>query len=362
MEKCLNNHNKTSTLVLPRKQCGDSDLTLPVLGMGCWAFGGGEYWGDYSQKEADAAVRCAVEHGCNYFDTAELYNAGGSESSLGLALKGMPRDQVIIGTKINPSNVEPLTLVEHCEASLRRLQTDHIDIYMVHWPITAHSISHFTTEVKPTPSPVAAFETLRQLQQAGKIRHIGVSNFSRTKIDEALATGVKILVNQLPYSLLSRAIEIDILPYCRSKNIGVIGYMALWQGVLAGIYPKLEDIPVLQRRTRHFDSRRNSLIRHGLPGAEAETVSALAAIRSIAQSNQLTMSQLSLKWAVAREGITCSICSARSAGKLRENFDAVIAPLSHEIINELNLATQPLKEALGPSFDYWQHPDNDRTL
>ena len=124
------------------------------------------------------------------------------------------------------------------------------------------------------------------MQQAGKIRHIGVSNFSRTKIDEALATGVKILVNQLPYSLLSRAIEIDILPYCRSKNIGVIGYMALWQGVLAGIYPKLEDIPILQRRTRHFDSRHNSLIRHGLPGAEAETVSALAAIRSIAQSNQ----------------------------------------------------------------------------
>ena len=74
------------------------------------------------------------------------------------------------------------------------------------------------------------------------------------------------------------------------------------------------------------------------------------------------MAQISLKWAVAGEGITCSICSARSAEKLRENFDALTTPLSPEIVNELNLATQPLKEALGPSFDYWQHPDNDRTL
>lgn len=362
MEKSLNIHNQASTHILPRKPCGDSDLTLPVLGMGCWAFGGGEYWGEYSQKEADAAVRCAVEQGCNYFDTAEVYNAGGSESSLGQALKGMPRNQMIIGTKISPSNVEPLTLVEHCEASLRRLQTDYIDIYMVHWPVTAHSIRHFTTEDKPTPSPAAAFETLRQLQQAGKIRHLGVSNFSRSKLDQALATGVKIVVNQLPYSLLSRAIEIDILPYCRSRNIGVIGYMALWQGVLAGIYPTLGDVPVLQRRTRHFDSRSTPLIRHGLPGAEAETVSALAAIRFIAQANHLTMAQISLKWAVAGAGITCSICSARSAGKLRENFDAVTTPLAPGIIRELDLATQPLKAALGPSFDYWQHPDNDRTL
>ena len=358
----LNIENDTSLSgLLPRRRCGDSELTLPVLGLGCWAFGGGEYWGEYSQRDADAAVRCAVENGCNYFDTAEAYNGGGSESSLGKALKGITRDRVIIGTKVSPSNVSPATLVEHCEASLRRLQTDYIDLYMVHWPITAHSIQNFTTETMPVPSTIEAFKTLIQLQQAGKIRHIGVSNFSRSKLDEAMSTGAKIAVNQLPYSLLARSIEIDVMPYCLSKNIGVIGYMALWQGVLAGIYPTIDDIPVLMRRTRHFDSRRNSLIRHGLPGAEAETIAALSTIRAIAQANQLTMAELSLKWAIAGEGIACSIFSARSAKKLKENFDAVMIPLTPEIIDQLNLATQPLQDALGPSFDYWEHPDNDRT-
>jgi aryl-alcohol dehydrogenase-like predicted oxidoreductase len=331
------------------------------LGLGCWSFGGGDYWGPADQGEINEVVRFAVEHGCNYFDTAEMYNNGGSESSLGLALRGIPRSKVLIGSKINPSNVQPRTLVEHCEASLRRLETDYLDLYMVHWPITPHSIRHFTKEPIPTPSVPDAFATLMKLKQQGKIRHIGVSNFGRAKLDEALATGAEIAINQLPYSLLARAIELEILPYCRSKGIGVIGYMALWQGVLSGAYATLDDVPVLQRRTRHFDSRRTSLIRHGLPGAEVETTQALAAIRSIATANKLTMAQISLKWAMAGEGIVCSLCGARSVAKLRENLEAAESPLGTAVVAELNRATQPLLEAMGPSFDYWEHPDNDRT-
>jgi len=352
----------SSTSGLPRRRCGQTGLELPALGLGCWAFGGGEYWGAHSQEDANAVVRCAVEHGCDYFDTAEMYNNGASEASLGRALQGIPRHRVIVGSKISPSNTQPRTLVEHCEASLRRLQLDCLDLYMVHWPITPHSIRHFTAEPIPTPSVMEAFDTLVRLRKTGKIRHIGVSNFGRARLDESMSTGAEIVVNQLPYSLLARAIEVDILPYCRSKGVGVIGYMSLWQGVLAGTYPTLDAIPVLQRRTRHFDSRRSPLIRHGLPGAEAETSRALGAIQSIAQAHGMTMAEISLKWAMVQEGIVCSLCGARSAAKLRQNIQAAASPLQPEVVAELNRATQPLADALGPSFDYWQHPANDRTV
>lgn len=343
------------------RPCGKYDLKLPILGMGCWAYGGGEYWGAQSQKDVNDVVRFAVDQGCNFFDTAEAYNAGASEASLGLALQGIPRDQVIIGTKVSPSNTQPDKLKEHCEASLRRLRTDYVDLYMVHWPITRHSIQHFTGENMVIPQVPEAFDTLMRLKQAGKIRHIGVSNFGSAKLEEAIATGAEITINELPYSLLARAIELEILPKCRSLGVGVLGYMSLLQGVLADIYPTLDDVPVWQRRTRHFDSRRTAHSRHGLPGAEAETNAALASIRAIARNHGLTMPELALKWAMAGPGITCSLCGSRNLQELRQNLKAAKEPLAPEIIDELNAVTRRLLEKLGPSFDYYENPDNDRT-
>ncbi len=329
--------------------------------MGCWAYGGGEYWGAQSQKDVNEVVRFAVDQGCNFFDTAEAYNGGASEASLGLALEGIPRDKVLIGTKISPSNAKPDKLKEHCDDSLRRLRTGYVDLYMVHWPITPHSIRHFTTENIATPRVQEAFDTLMRLKKAGKIRYIGVSNFGPAKLDEALATGAEIVINELPYSLLTRAIELEILPKCRTLGIGVLGYMSLLQGVLADIYPTLDDVPVWQRRTRHFDSRRTPHTRHGLPGAEAETNGALASIRAIAKKHGTTMPELALKWAMAGSGITCSLCGSRNLQELRQNIKAALDPLAPEIIEELNAATRPLLEKLGPSFDYYENPANDRT-
>jgi aryl-alcohol dehydrogenase-like predicted oxidoreductase len=343
------------------RQAGKSKLRLPVLGMGCWAFGGGEYWGARSQQDVDAMVRYTVDQGCNFFDTAEAYNQGASESSLGLALRGIPRDKVLVGTKISPSNVAPEKLVAHCEASLRRLQTDYIDLYMVHWPITAHSIGHFAIGNVPVPSVPDAFQTLERLRQAGKIRFIGVSNFGVAKLSEALATGVEIVINELPYSLLTRAIEIEILPFCRDQGVGVLGYMSLMQGVLRDNYPAFADIPEWRRRTRHFDSRRTPQCRHGLPGAEPETSAALENIRAIARKHRMTMNELALKWAFAGNGITSSLCGSRNIRQLQLNIKAALETLDQEIIGELNRATQPLLEKLGPSFDYYENPANDRT-
>ncbi|MGO8764386.1 MAG: aldo/keto reductase [Limisphaerales bacterium] len=346
---------------MEQRICGKHDLKLPVLGLGCWAFGGGDYWGPVSQSAVNDVVRCAVDHGCNFFDTAEMYNKGASESSLGTALKGMPREKILIGSKISPSNTESKKLVEHCEASLRRLQTDYIDLYMVHWPITAHSIVHFTTESMPTPPVTEAFATLKELRAQGKIRHIGVSNFGVEKLDEAMATGAEIVANELPYSLLMRAIELEILPHCVKRGVGVMGYMALMQGILGKHYASVDEIPMMNRRTRHFDCRRNSHCRHGLSGAEAETMVALAAIRRIAQEQGMTAAKISLKWAIAGNGITTSLCGSCNVRNLEQNIAAALEPLPSDAIAALNRATQPLMGKLGPSFDYWEHPTNDRT-
>ena len=128
------------------RNCGSSDLKLSALGVGCWSFGGGEYWGDQDQQDADRVVKRACELGINYFDTAEMYNDGRSEQSLGRAIRGLPRDRIIIGTKVSPSNAAPDVLRASCEASLKRLGTDTIDLYMIHWPIHPHSIQHFTDD------------------------------------------------------------------------------------------------------------------------------------------------------------------------------------------------------------------------
>ena len=346
------------------RRCGKSDLSLSALGLGCWSFGGGAYWGDCNQQDADAVVRRSVELGINYFDAAEAYNSGRSEESLGVALKGVPRDKVVIGTKVSPSNCYAKTLPAHCETSLRRLGLDYIDIYMIHWPIHPHSIRHFTQDpavIAHPPTVEEAFATLAELKRQGKIRHIGVSNFGLERLNEALRFCPDILLNQLPYSLLARAIECESLPQCQSLGIGVIGYMTLLQGLLADLYPTLDDVPPYQRRTRHFHHKRSELTRHGEAGAEEETVAALAAIRKIAQNSGMTMAELAIKWALAGQGITCCLIGARSVRKLEENVHATAEPLPAELIEKLNRATLPVLEKLGNSFDYYESFENNRT-
>ena len=349
---------------MPLRRCGQSDLTLSALGAGCWAFGGGEYWGDQNQKDVDQVVHHALELGINYFDSAEAYNEGRSEISLGQALKGLPRDEVRIGTKVSPSNLYHDTLIEHCEASLRRLDTEYIDLYMIHWPVHTHSIRHFTKDQSVIDNPPdinEAFDALAQLHDQGKIRYVGVSNFAVPRLEPLRDMSVPVVANELPYSLLTRAIEYEALPYCQQNGIGVIGYMTLLQGVLADIYPTLADVPEWQRRTRHFDAKRCSLTRHKGGGAENETNQALADIRKIAQQTGLTMPTLAVKWALAREGITCALVGARNVQELEANVQAAAKPLDQDTLDALNRATDPLKEALGASFDYYESPENDRT-
>jgi myo-inositol catabolism protein IolS len=350
--------------MIPKRRCGDSPLELSLIGLGCWSFGGGDYWGDQDQRDVDAVVRRAVELGITYFDTAEAYNEGRSEQSLGKAIRGLKREQLLIGSKISPSNTYPETLIAHCHASLKRLATDYIDLYMVHWPIDPHAIRHFTTDEKCIANPPGvreAFETLCLLQQQGMIRHIGVSNFGVKRLREAADYGATIVANELPYNLLSRAIEYEVLPYCIGAQIGVIGYMALMQGLLTDKFSTLADLPLMRRRTRHFDAATNRLCRHGEAGAEEETGQALAAIRSITAEAGMKLHEIAIRWILAKAGIGCLLAGARNLEQLEANVKAASGGLPAEMVRKLDKATQTLKQKMGPSFDYFENSANDRT-
>ncbi len=349
---------------MQKRRCGRSNLELSVLGLGCWSFGGGDYWGEVSPGQVDAVVRRSYELGITYFDTAEVYNDGRSEESLGRAIEKLPRDKIIVGSKVSPSHCYRDTLIESCEASLRRLRTDYLDLYMIHWPIHPHSIRHFTDEESIITNPPVlseSIEALLLLQRQGKIRYIGVSNFGITRMKELDRFEVEIAVNQLPYNLLCRAIEHEALPFCIQSGIGVVGYMTLLQGILSDRYQSLADVPAQQRRTRHFDSRYNDLSRHGEHGAEGESAGALKAIRRIAEEVEMDTAEIALQWALAAKGITSSLIGTRNIERLEKNVLAADRALNREIKRKLDDATADIKKKLGPSFDYYESVENNRT-
>lgn len=345
-----------------RRRLGRSELSLSILGMGCWQYGGGKYWGEQSQQDVDEVVHAALDLGINYFDTAEVYNDGESERSLGIALKGR-RSQAIIGSKISTSNTTPDVLKAHCEASLRRLQTDYIDLYMLHWPMNPLAVKHFTgnAELIDNPPDIGeVMQALQQLQQEGKIRSIGISNHGVRQMKQVQATGVPFAANELAYNLLSRAIEQSILPYCQASGIGVIGYMPLQQGLLSGKYRSLDEIRPMQARSRHFHHSRGEGTRHGEEGAEAEIVEALRQIGGTAEELGVTMTVLSLAWAMANEGIASTIVGSRNVQQLEVNASAARLSLTAEVIGRLNAATQPVLDKLGNNPDYYENRNNSR--
>jgi len=321
---------------MEKRTCGKSGIEISVMGIGCWSYGGGDYWGPQDGKDVDAVAQAALDCGINFFDTAEGYNAGRSEEALGVALKGR-RHEAVIGTKLG--NTDPATVREHCEGSLRRLQTDYIDIYMIHWPITNHPVED-------------VFATLISLKSEGKIRSIGVSNFGVQQLSEAIATGAQIDVNQLCYNLLSRAIEVEILPLCLTHEIGILGYMPLLQGILTGKYRTADEIPPVHSRFRHFRGDRPTTT-HGEEGAEEEMFEAIDGIRNLAAAERIPMSRLALAWAMAKPRITCVLVGTRNVSELEENVQAASLSLSPEIIDQLDQLTTPLLVKLGANADYF---------
>ncbi len=323
---------------MQRTTIPNTDLTVSRIAMGCWSLSGDATWGDQPEEDSIAAVHAAIDAGIDFFDNAEMYGNGLSEERLGKALVGR-RDQVVIATKFSQENARYDDVIAACERSLRRLQTDYIDLYQVHW---------YNREV-PLDETWRALDALRE---QGKVRYTGVCNFGVRDLDDALRVG-RPVTDQLPYSLLFRAIEYEIVPKCLSENIGILCYSPLAIGLLTGKFHHADEVPPGRGRSRHF-SKNRPLTRHGEDGAEEETFAAIAAIEKVAAEEGIPLVELALAWLLHRPGVTAVISGIRNPRQAESNAKAGDLALSEELVAKLDELTRPLKEKLGTNPDMWE--------
>ncbi|MDR1224786.1 MAG: aldo/keto reductase [Tannerella sp.] len=340
---------------------GKSDIPVSALTVGCWPFGGGDYWGEQSQADVEKVVRTALDRGVNTFDTAEMYNGGESERSLGKAL-GDRRKEAVIISKIGPSNCHHVR--EHCEQSLKRLGTDYMDVYMLHWPINKLALEHFTSDrsiIRLPPTVEEAYRQLDELKKDGLIRSVGMSNFGRTQMEEVVRTGVRVDVNEMPYNIVSRAIEAEIAPYCVENAISLIGSMGLQQGLLAGIYKTPGEVPCNQAHSRHYpDCRGGGTSRHGEEGAEKEIFEVVDRLQAISADLHVSMAQLSIAWILKKPFMTSTLVGSRNAGELEMNIEACSLEISGEVEALIDTVSLPVLRILGNNPDYYEHSSKSR--
>ncbi len=315
-----------------------TDLSVSVIAMGCWALAGDATWGPQEEAGSIETVHAALDAGVNFFDTAEGYGGGESERVLGRALAGR-RHQAVIATKVGRSNLSPQVVQESCEASLGRLRTDYIDLYQIHWP--SRSV--------PLGETLGALERLRD---QGKVRAIGVCNFGVNDL-EALLQIRRVATNQLPYSLLWRAIEFEIQVKCVEEGVGILPYSPLVQGLLTGKFSSPDEVPDGRARIRLFSTNR-PLARHGEAGREVETFAAIGRIRRICEGIGQPMTQVALAWLLHQPGVTSVIAGARAPDQIRQTAQAVDVALSPGTGEELTAATDELRQLMGPNPDMWQ--------
>lgn len=319
------------------RRLGMSDFNVSVTAFGAWQIGDEGYWGVDGAGDAAAVVQAAVDAGVNLFDTAEMYGDGESERVLGRAL-GSRRDEVLIASKVSPHHCTPVGLRASCDASLRRLGTDRIDLYQIHWPF------------RDVPFE-AVYEELVILKEAGKIREIGVSNFGARDLDAWMDVGA-CASNQLGYNLAFRAVEYDIVPACLRHGVGILAYMPLLQGILACRWGRAEDIPEQRRRTRHFSASRSG-VRHGEGGCEELLFETLRDLSDMARDAGTSPAAVALGWLLSRQGVSSVIVGARNLAQFQRNLDGVNTHLSEALLAEADRISERLKQRLGTNADMW---------
>jgi len=327
------------------RKLGKSELDVPVVTFGAWAIGG-LWWGGTDDKEAIRAIHRALGLGIRCIDTAAIYGVGHSERVVGKAIAGR-RDQVIVATKCGSRwglsgdivTFDPATgekelgtivhilkaesIKEECEASLKRLGTDYIDLYQCHWPDETGT---------PVEETMAA---LLDLQKSGKIRYFGVSNFPTTLMQESLCYA-SIVSDQPPYSALRRDIERDIIPFCQEHNIGILAYSPLAQGLLTGKVTLERQFPPTDgRSSNRWFSQEN----------RKRVLDMLAKVQPIADAHKATLAQVMLNWTFSQPGITSVIAGARNEKQVEENAAAADFDLS---ANELQVIRNAAEELNGP--------------
>lgn len=327
---------------MQHRRIGKSELKIPIVSLGTWA-AGGLWWGGPDDENAVRAIQAGIDAGVTCIDTAPIYGMGHSESLVAKAIKGR-REQVIIATKCGLRwdleegehffdiddnagihrkvyrNLKAHSIRKECEDSLRRLDIDAIDLYQCHWPDGTTPIDETMTE-------------LLALQKEGKIREIGVSNFTVQMMEACLEHG-DIASDQPKYNALERGIEEDLLPFCAERKIGVLAYSPIAQGLLTGKVAVDREFPEGdQRRYAGMFSREN----------RQRILDMLEELRPIADGHGISFGQLFTAWLVAQPGMTSALVGARNETQATENARAGEVRLTEDEINALRQAVEMLR-------------------
>jgi aryl-alcohol dehydrogenase-like predicted oxidoreductase len=315
-------------LPVEKRQLGDSDLHITRIGIGAWAFGGGGWQGSMGPQTDDdsiPAIRAALDLGINWIDTAALYGLGHSEELVARTITGYtPRPFVFtkcervwdrdgkIGASLKAESIQ-----RECENSLRRLKTDVIDLYQIHWP-------------EPDEEIEEGWSELAKLKKEGKVRHIGLSNFSVSQMKRAQAIA-PITSLQPPYSIVTREIEDDILPFVAENNIGVIVYSPMSAGLLTGA--------MTRERVDRFtpdDWRRN------LPNFQEPLLTAhlrlVEVLREIGERHGRTPGEVAIAWVLRQPAVTGAIVGFRNPGQLEGICRAPQFRLAPDEVEEIEIA------------------------
>jgi aryl-alcohol dehydrogenase-like predicted oxidoreductase len=317
------------------RRLGNSEVMVTPIAFGAWAIGGW-MWGGAEESSSIKAIQTAFDAGITTIDTAPVYGFGYSEELVAKAMQKIPRDQFQILTKFGlnwesasgefyfnsvDNNGKPIKIykwsskervIKECEDSLRRLKTDYIDLYQIHWPDA-------TTPISET------FEAVQRLIEQGKVRSAGVCNYNTAQVDEALQT-MQLASNQVPYSLIFRDIEKGVVPQAIEKGIGIIVYSPLQRGLLTGkIKPGHQFNEGDTREGNRFYTDENI----------NRTNALLDEIRPIAETHNATLAQVILNWTMHRPGIACILAGARNEQQVADNAKALNLSLSQGELDKI---------------------------
>jgi aryl-alcohol dehydrogenase-like predicted oxidoreductase len=307
------------------KQLGNSDLYITPIGFGAWAIDGSGCevaWGSQDDEDCVAAIHEALDAGINWIDTATVDGLSHSEDVVARALEGM-HDRPYVFTKCSMvwdddwhfgHSLNAVTIRRECEASLRRLRVDTIDLYQIHWP-------------EPDEDIEERWATLADLKQEGKVRHIGVSNFNVLQMERAHAIA-PITSLQPPYSLLHRESEAQILPFCDRENIGVIAYSPMASGLLTGAMSRqrIARLPADDWRKRHADFHEPRLSRN---------LKLVSLLRTIGKRRGQTPAEVAVAWVLSNPAVTGAIVGARRPDQVRGVAGATELPLGPREVAEI---------------------------
>lgn len=282
---------------MQKRALGTSGMEISTIGLGTWAVGGW-MWGGQDDTASIDAIHAAVDHGVNWIDTAPIYGSGHSEVVLGRALASIPASKrPLIFTKygvgddssVNKRSASRKEVLDECNASLKRLGIERIDLYQIHWPAT-----------QPIAETAGAIETLLT---SGKVRAVGVSNYSVAQLEEWQATGVPLHSVQSPYNLLRPAVASDVIPWAKRNAVGVIAYSPLFRGLLFGTWGRDKTFPEGDARGTHKDYQ----------GARFQrNLDAIDELKKVAADGGLTCAQLSVGFLLHTPGLTGCIVGARN--------------------------------------------------